>query len=197
MKSRHSKAPIAKRLQPLSLPLTNSSSAPLSVAAKINLTILMTFSQKLIKPARQIHLYIGIFISPAILFFGFSGALQTFGLHQASRGSGYKPPTWIVHLSRIHKNQTATIPVPKPRPASEPPRPDKHADATASPTPRPAEPPQKSHLPMKIFFLLVSIGLFTSTLTGLFMAYKFNRNKLVVTALLLAGIIVPLLLLPF
>jgi hypothetical protein len=50
---------------------------------------------------------------------------------------------------------------------------------------------------MKIFFLVVAIGLFTSTLTGLYMSYKFMRNKLLVTALLLAGIIIPLLLLPF
>ena len=50
---------------------------------------------------------------------------------------------------------------------------------------------------MKIFFLLVSIGLFTSTLTGLYMSYKFIRNKLLVTALLIAGVLIPLLLLPF
>jgi hypothetical protein len=50
---------------------------------------------------------------------------------------------------------------------------------------------------MKIFFLVVAIGLFTSTLTGIYMSYKFMRNKLVVTALLVAGIIIPLLLLPF
>ena len=50
---------------------------------------------------------------------------------------------------------------------------------------------------MKIFFLLVSIGLFTSTLTGIYMAYAYNRSKLIVTALLIAGIAVPLLLLPF
>ncbi len=50
---------------------------------------------------------------------------------------------------------------------------------------------------MKIFFLLVAIGLFTSTLTGIYMSYKFIRNKLVVTALLIAGTIIPLLLLPF
>jgi hypothetical protein len=50
---------------------------------------------------------------------------------------------------------------------------------------------------MKIFFLLVAIGLFISTLTGIFMSYRFTRNKLVVTALLLAGIIVPLILLRF
>ena len=50
---------------------------------------------------------------------------------------------------------------------------------------------------MKIFFLLVAIGLFVSTLTGVTMAYKYNRSKVVVTSLLLAGIIIPLLLLRF
>jgi ABC-type molybdate transport system permease subunit len=50
---------------------------------------------------------------------------------------------------------------------------------------------------MKIFFLLVSLGLLTSTLTGIYMAYKFNRSKWLVTALLLAGIVVPLVLLPY
>ncbi len=50
---------------------------------------------------------------------------------------------------------------------------------------------------MKIFFLLVAIGLFTSTLTGIYMSYKFMRNKLVVTGLLAAGILIPLLLLRF
>jgi ABC-type molybdate transport system permease subunit len=36
-----------------------------------------------------------------------------------------------------------------------------------------------------------------STLTGIYMAYKFNRSKLLVTGLLLAGIVVPLVLLPY
>ena len=163
----------------------------------------MTPSHKILKVARQIHLYTGIFISPAILFFALTGALQTFSLHETSRGSDYKPPTWVLTLAQLHKKQTTTVPVRKPRPASDAPRPDapkpdKHSDASAPAAPQPSpEPPQKSHLPMKIFFLLVSIGLFASTLTGIFMAYKFNRNKLVVIGLLLAGILVPLLLLPF
>ncbi len=50
---------------------------------------------------------------------------------------------------------------------------------------------------MKIFFLMVSIGLFVSTLTGLYMSYKYKRNKLVVTGVLAAGVVVPLVLLPF
>ena len=57
--------------------------------------------------------------------------------------------------------------------------------------------PQKSHLPMKIFFLLVAIGLLTSTVTGIYMSYKYERNGLLVTGTLVAGVVAPLLLLKF
>ena len=154
----------------------------------------MSSSHKVLKAFRQIHLYIGIFISPAILFFALTGALQTFSLHETTRGSEYKPPTWIATLAQLHKKQTTTMPVRKQRPPDAAPKPDKHADPA---TPPPSPEPQKSHLPMKIFFLVVSIGLFTSTVTGIYMSYKFVRNKLVVSALLLAGILIPLILLPF
>jgi hypothetical protein len=147
-------------------------------------------SHKILKVLRQIHLYIGVFISPAILFFALTGALQTFSLHETPRGSDYKPPTWIVTLAQLHKHQTSALPLRKPRPASDAP---KHADAA----PQPPAAPEKSHLPMKIFFLLVAIGLFLSTLTGITMSYKFTRNRIIVTALLLAGIIVPVILLRF
>ncbi|MGA7155583.1 MAG: PepSY domain-containing protein [Acidobacteriaceae bacterium] len=158
----------------------------------------MSTSHRILKLARQLHLFTGLFIAPAILFFALSGALQTFNLHENSHtGGAYKPPTWIVTLSQIHKHQTATIPVRKPRPDADAPKHDKHADQPASTTPRPPEPPQKTHTPMKIFFLIVSIGLFTSTLTGIYMAYRFNRSKLVMSAVLLAGILVPVILLRF
>lgn len=156
----------------------------------------MSSSHKILKVVRQTHLYLGIIFSPALLFFSLTGALQTFSLHETTRGSDYKPPTWISTLAQLHKKQTTTIPVRKQRPpdtAPSAPNPGKRADA---PQPAP-EPPQKSHLPMKIFFLVVSIGLFTSTLTGIYMSYKFVRNRLIVTGLLAAGVIIPLLLLPF
>jgi len=162
----------------------------------------MSPSHAALKLFRQIHLYIGIFISPALLFFALTGALQTFSLHETTSGSSYQPPSWIATLAQVHKKQTATVPVRKLKPAAA----DKPADTGApggkhggpQPTTAPApQPPQKSHLPLKIFFLFVSLGLFTSTLTGIYMAYKFNRSKLVVTGLLLAGVILPLLLLPF
>jgi hypothetical protein len=105
-------------------------------------------------------------------------------------------------LAQVHKKQTI-IPVRKLRPASPDapaataPKGDKPvANPVASQAADSAQLRLKSHLPMKIFFLLVALGLFTSTLTGIYMAYKFKRSKLVVTGLLLAGVVVPLLLLP-
>ena len=160
----------------------------------------MLISHQTLKVFRQIHLYLGIFTAPALLFFALTGALQTFSLHEASRTSDYKPPTWIVTLAQLHKKQTTTVPVRKPRPEFDTPKPDAAKPSPTAPVasePRRAEPAPKSHLPMKIFFLTVSLGLFLSTLTGILMAYKFNRNKVLVTGLLLAGIVVPLLLLPF
>ncbi len=58
-------------------------------------------------------------------------------------------------------------------------------------------PPKKNLLPMKIFFALVSISLCLSTLTGLYMAYRFTRKPQLVSGILLAGVAVPLLLLLF
>jgi len=161
----------------------------------------MPTSANTLKFFRQTHLYIGIFIAPAILFFAFTGALQTFSLHESKGSSTYQPPRWIMVLAQIHKNQNDIVrsgppKLPKPQGASAAATPGQPSPAPKPPAGPPPQ-PQKSHLPLKIFFLLVAIGLFTSTLTGIYMAYKYNRNKLVVTGLLLAGIIIPLALLPF
>jgi hypothetical protein len=157
-----------------------------------------------LRAVRQTHLYFGVFIAPAILFFALTGALQTFSLHEGSRGSTYKPPAWIVTFAQIHKKQTPILPVRRPQPAEHP---EAKASATPSatptPQPRPAEatpatpaPAPRPHnaLPLKIFFLIVSIGLFTSTFSGLYMSYKYARNKAIITTLLLAGTILPVLL---
>lgn len=148
-----------------------------------------------LKFLRKLHLYIGVFITPALLFFAFTGALQTFSLHETTQGSTYKPPAWAVKLGQLHKKQTLEVPVRKPRPAADTLKADRPADGAAVKAPDAPVVKPKTHLPMKIFFLLVSIGLFTSTLTGLYMSYRYTSNNLVITGLLLAGIIIPLLLL--
>jgi hypothetical protein len=164
----------------------------------------MSSSHALLKYLRLVHLYIGVFIAPAIFFFAFTGALQTFSFHETTHGSSYKPPAWAVTLAQIHKKQTPIVPVKKAPPQ------DKPVDKTAAeklrssaptqpgppPAPKTDAPAPKPHnaLPLKLFFLLVSVGLFISTLSGLYMSYKYIRNRKLITAILVAGIIVPILL---
>src|SRR5580700_7720428 len=124
----------------------------------------MSKSHAALRFLRKVHLYIGIFTTPALLFFAFTGALQTFSLHETTQGSSYKPPAWIATLAQIHKKQTDIVPAHKLRPQG----PDKPPDAAGSPgkhggsgapqvaaAPATPAPPQKSHLPLKIFFLFV------------------------------------------
>lgn len=157
---------------------------------------------------RTIHLYLGVFISPALLFFAFTGALQTFSLHESGRDSSYQPPRWIVGLAQLHKKQTTEIPQRRPKPgqgdAVQGPRDRQGAagppGAKGRQTVKAADsngPKPRTHLPMKIFFLLVSFGLFISTLTGIYMAYRFRRDKWAISGLLGAGVVLPLLLLAF
>jgi hypothetical protein len=149
---------------------------------------------------RKTHLYFGLFISPALLFFAFTGAVQTLSLHEAA-GSSYKPPAILAELGQLHKKQTTVIPVrkaPEGGAAHEAGRPD-HGGAPAN-APQQAVTlagKQKQHLPMKIFFLVVAVGLLTSTVTGVYMSYVYERNRLLVTGTLLAGVLVPLVLLKF
>jgi hypothetical protein len=67
--------------------------------------------------------------------------------------------------------------------------------AGAAPEPSPMRRSQAPQCPpLKYFFLLVSIGLFVSTLSGIYMSYKYIRNRKLITALLVAGTVLPVLL---
>lgn len=152
-------------------------------------------SHRTLKMFRQLHLYIGVFTAPALLFFAFTGALQTFSLHETTGGSSYTPPRWAVVLGQIHKKQTPVVA------AKKPPKPAAVAklDAPASQGAHEAEaaPPavrQHHPLPLKIFFLIVAIGLALSTITGIYMSYKYTREKSLTTVLLVLGILIPLAL---
>jgi len=157
-------------------------------------------SHSILKSLRQLHLYLGVFAAPALLFFAFTGAIQTFSLHETTRGSSYKPPRWAVVLAQIHKKQTPVV-AKKPQPpagasgkseASAKPKveadPMREAASTA--------PVERQHhpLPLKIFFLIASISLTLSTLTGIYMAYRYARNARVITALLVLGFVIPIVL---
>jgi outer membrane biosynthesis protein TonB len=119
----------------------------------------MSSSHILLRYLRLVHLYIGVFIAPAVIFFAFTGALQTFSLHETTRGSSYKPPAWAVTLGQIHKKQTPVVPArktpPPDKPAEKAATPDKGTEdkptshaAESQPTPNPApKPPTEAGVP--------------------------------------------------
>jgi hypothetical protein len=138
-----------------------------------------------ISKTRQLHLYLGIFFAPSIIFFAFSGALQTFGLHESRPGSSYEPPAWIAKMSQIHKDQRLEglkkrIPHPIDKPAFHP------EEKSAQPI---------RFASLKWFVLIMSIGLITTTMLGIYMSFAYHRNRLMLWGLLFGGILFPIILL--
>ncbi|WP_213806160.1 hypothetical protein, partial [Granulicella sp. dw_53] len=76
----------------------------------------MSPTKSLLKTSRLLHLYLGVFATPALIFFAITGFLQTFSFHETTRGSDYKPPKILVQLGQLHKKQTLVVPVRKPQP---------------------------------------------------------------------------------
>lgn len=144
---------------------------------------------RFLKGCRLVHLYLGVFTAPALLFFAITGGLQTFGLHESARGSSHAPPKWLAVAAQLHKKQSMDVPVRKLRPA---------ANAASVPAARPlagmAARRAGNPLPLKIFTALVALALAVSTLTGLYLAWRYTRHAGRIVAVFLAGIAVPVLL---
>jgi hypothetical protein len=160
-----------------------------------------------LRTARLVHSYLGVFIAPALLFFALTGAMQTFSLHEKPWGDTGKPPHWIAVLARLHKDQMTYMP-PRHREASPAglaaradagPVAGNASTATPATAKSAAAPAPSAHehahgpnaLPMKLFFLLVTLMLASSVVTGLIMAFRYKGNKLALGAALAAGVIVP------
>ncbi|SDF75238.1 hypothetical protein [Terriglobus roseus] len=151
-------------------------------------------SANTLKAIRLTHNYLGVFFAPTILFFAITGGLQMFSFHETTRGSSYVPPAILVHLSQLHKKGTLYMPkreaVPPAAPKADSPKPE-----APKPSPSPSSPPPPNPLPTKIFFAATALSLTLSTCTGIVLAWKYARRKLVVAGVLLAGIVCPLALL--
>ncbi|AFL90448.1 hypothetical protein Terro_4244 [Terriglobus roseus DSM 18391] len=150
-------------------------------------------SASTLKAVRLIHLYSGILFAPTILFFAITGGLQMFSYHETTRGSTYVPPQILVHLAQLHKKGTLYVTPKRPAPVAAP-KADAPTAETVKPGPAPA-PPKHNALPTKVFFAATAIALALSTLTGIVMAWKYARRKSVVAVTLLAGILIPVVLL--
>ncbi|HEU0197509.1 MAG TPA: hypothetical protein VFQ88_09885 [Nevskiaceae bacterium] len=143
------------------------------------------------KPLRSAHLYLGIFSAPALLFFAITGALQSVNLHEASRSGGYTPPAWLAHVAHLHKKQSLELPV-RPKPTVNP----SAKAGRANVKPRVAPPAARRALwPMKAFFVVISLSLMLSVLSGLTMSWRHARSRRRFGAALGAGVLVPVVLL--
>lgn len=139
------------------------------------------------KRIRILHRWMGIFFAPAILFFTMSGALQTVSLHDTNRKTGYVPPTWLVEMAQLHKKQTLSLPKAKNTPAQAEPE---QGDPVARK--KPAQ-PAASGLPLKCFVLLMSAGLFVTTLLGIYMAFCYGGDRRILCGLLAGGTLLPII----
>ena len=143
---------------------------------------------------RQFHHYVGVFFAPAILFFAISGAVQTFRLSE-EKGWGGPPPGAFVWMASVHKDQA--LPHEKPaKPAAKlevaaaAPHADDHGDDHHHEGPKGPSP-----LPLKIFVVLLALGLTISTLLGVTIALTNRAMRQISIGLLVAGTVLPLLLL--
>lgn len=147
---------------------------------------------------RKYHHYIGVFLAPAILLFSISGALQTFRLNE-EKGWGGTPPTWMVWVAAVHKDQAP------PREKRAAPKPAAPAAAAASandhdhdapPAAKTSAPGKRpSPLPLKIFVVLMALGLIVSTLLGVTIALNNRATRRVSILMLVAGTMLPCILL--
>jgi hypothetical protein len=143
---------------------------------------------------RKLHHYVGLFFTPAIIFFAFSGMLQTIGLHE-NHGPGPQPQAWIRWMASVHKDQSPPH-AKAPRPAQPAPKEAGHDDHDDH---GPAAPLQKdkgpSPIPLKAFVLLLSLGLIASSLLGVTIALTSPIGRGRNIAILVAGAVLPVLLL--
>ena len=138
-----------------------------------------------LRTLRQLHLYVAVFFAPAIIFFAFSGMLQTYGFHEARGGHG-EPPAWIRVIASLHQHQRLHRPE-RPRPAMAP----------AAGERRPDGPPRQegaSTAGLKLFTGLMGLGLVVASLLGIAVALGTRSTRRVSVAMLVAGLVLPVAL---
>lgn len=134
---------------------------------------------------RDLHNWLGVFFAPGIIFFAFSGILQTLGLHES--GPGRQPATpFIGVLASVHKEGEAALPKRRPPVPAVPAK-------LAGPS---KEQENGSGFPLfKVYALLLSVALIASAVMGIAVALANRMARQRTWSLLAAGCIVPLVLL--
>ena len=142
---------------------------------------------------RQWHSYVGLFIAPSVLFFALTGALQLFSLHE-SHGD-YRPAAFVEKLSSVHKDQVFALG------DHHPPGPPERAAAQsaggmgqpggAGPRDGDGDKGGVATLMLKIYFMVIAVGLSLSSVLGLWMGLTQMRRARTAWLLVMAGTLIP------
>lgn len=116
---------------------------------------------------RRLHLYLGCIFAPLLLFFIVSGFFQTFHLH-ANQKSGYRAPHLLMEMSEVHQHQRIGE-LDNERPASS--------------------------VSFRYVVAVMSVGLVTTIVLGVLMAFQTLRRPGRILLCLLAGTLLPAALL--
>lgn len=111
---------------------------------------------------RLLHLYLGCLFAPALIFFAISGSWQIFRLQDTAKDGSYTAPAALETLSAVHTNQ--------------------HLPGGKA----------SQRTPLHAFALLSAIGLVTTTLLGVVMAFRFSHSVVAPLLCLLGGVALPL-----
>jgi hypothetical protein len=133
---------------------------------------------------RRWHSYIGLFMAPSLMFFALTGALQIFNLHEAH--GDYQPAVLLEKLSKVHKDQVFEQPHEHAAPAAA-------QDAAASQDSA-ADEDEHIGLPtltLKVFFLVIALGVIVSSSIGIWMGFTQLRRASVAWSLLALGTLIP------
>ena len=117
------------------------------------------------KLLRRLHLYLGCFFAPLLLFYVGTGWYQTLRIDR-NKNVG-EADTWVAKMTYVHKDQIWPT------------------EAALS----------YSTKAFKVLVVLMSIALILSVLTGLYLAFRTLRQKWIVWASLFLGLAMPVLIL--
>jgi hypothetical protein len=108
------------------------------------------------------HLYLGCLFAPVLIFFAVSGAWQLYRFNDDEKNGSYVAPRAIKVLSTVHK--------------------DSHLPGKG----------ERDYTPLRTFFVAAAVGLVTTTLLGVVMAYRLSASAAGPTICLAAGVAIPL-----
>jgi hypothetical protein len=170
------------------------------------------------KLIRRIHGWLGVLFAPSLILFCLSGIFQMYGCHEAEDGD--QPAGWIVTIAQVHMHQTTSAPRRRPRPAAPARTDDTAAPVNGAVTTTPgvedaapggpgqgavaraavardggAPPARPKTGAIKAFFLLMSLALIGSSVLGVYIAVQSKRDRTLHLGLLVAGFVVPIVLL--